>query len=146
MNTRSLAKALIGAGGVIAAAFSVALLTACGSQGPPDVKNCTGGSAKPISVGRVETTLRRHGYKVTLRSDRCDVKDIVMELNAVPRTDEKTLVICDVRRRTLYGNGFRRLTNISWVQDNVQCGAYPGADPTVEFSRLRAAVRSMAVH
>lgn len=137
---------LVGSGATVIAVCFFAFVTGCGSRATPEKIVCARGPARPITVERVKAALRQHGYKVTLRPDRCDVKDIAMELNAVPRTDEKTLVICDVRLRPIYGKGFRRLTDISWVQDNVQCGAYPGADPKAEFSRLRAAVRSMAIH
>jgi hypothetical protein len=136
---------LIGSGATLIAACSLALVIGCGSRATPKKIACASGPAKPITVERVKAALHRHGYEVTLRPARCDVEDVVMELNAVPRTDAKTLVICDIRLRPIYGNGFHRLKVGDWVQDNVQCGVYPGANPTADVAQLRAAVRSMAI-
>jgi hypothetical protein len=134
---------LVGYGVTVIAVCSFALVTSCGSRATPTKSVCASGPAKPITVKRVTTTLRGHGYVVTLRPDRC--YGIAMELNAVPLTDSKAYVICDVRSRPLYGTGFHRLANGDFVQDNVQCGVYPGADPAVDVTQLRAAVRSMAI-
>jgi hypothetical protein len=121
--------------------------TGCGSK-PQDSKKirCARESALPISIATVRASLMNNGYKVTLRPDRCNVEDIAMQLNAIPRTDANALVICDVRVRPIYGRGFHRLATGDWVQDNVQCGIYPGSKEkaSTEIERLKITVRSMA--
>lgn len=122
--------------------------TGCGSQRENTVKTpCASGTARPISVERARTILSKYGYDVTLRPDRCDVKDVAMELNAIPRTDKKALVICDVRLRPIYGKGFHRIGRIGLVQDNVMCGVYPGSKERAAAERktLLATVRKMAM-
>jgi hypothetical protein len=59
------------------------------------------------------------------------------------------LVICGIRRRPIYGGGFRALPGTSkqaayWVQDNVDCALYAGRDTSSEKARLKRALRAMS--
>lgn len=110
---------------------------------------CASGEAKPISLTRTVHVLEANGYKVMMRPENCgkDVPDIVMGLNAVPKSDSQALVICDIRLRPIYGNGFHRIGRRGLVQDNVMCGVYPGSKKraAAEEKKLFTVVRQLAV-
>jgi hypothetical protein len=130
------------------ALLTIAMMTGCIEYNVPNPESkCSPKTPKPISVNRVINELRERGYQeVEKKPDGCMSPDTVMELNARPRGDARGLVICDIRVRPIYGRGFRRLTSRTWVQDNTQCGVYPGSKEkaSAEYAWLRDTVRFLA--
>jgi hypothetical protein len=75
-----------------------------------------------------------------------------MIIHAIPRSDNKTMVICGIRVRPIDGKGFHVIGpwdagSPTLVQDNVQCVAYPSSRERAraEYRKLRNTVRDMAV-
>jgi hypothetical protein len=111
---------------------------------------CPGGAAGPITTDRALGALREHGFSAVEDPTSCaGADDIVMALTNMDAADEEGLVLCEVRRAPIYGDGFSKLpatdmTDTHWVQDNVECFLYPRSPPRDELNRLRAAMRELA--
>lgn len=139
----------LGVGLIAIMAFAQFFIGCAGHNNENQAGHCATGKARPISLARTVHILEANGYKVVMRPEDCgaDVKDIVMGLNAVPKSDSQALVICDIRLRPIYGKGFHRVGRRGLVQDNVMCGVYPGSKKhaAAEKKKLLTIVRKLAM-
>jgi hypothetical protein len=115
-----------------------------------DPEKCLGGMAEPVSSERVGAALRAHGFSAHRNADQCGgAADGVMEFaNSGIAADQEGLVFCSVRRRPIYGTGFRRLVKTNkqtakFAVDNVECVLYASGHPKEQARRLVAAMHAM---
>ena len=116
---------------------------------PSGVSDCPGGEAEPISTSQALAALQENGFSTEEDPESCaGAADIVMVLGNTDASDEEGHVICSVRRRPIYGDGFSHLSKSArmtakMVQDNVECSLYARVDAAAETAQLRSALRDM---